>query len=295
MSDDVHLSSVFVNASLDAVWKWIADPASFPTIYPNWTSEVNRDSEGRYQGVAPDGEERFEIVPSLNHEHGVVDFEIKGEDGSVELSRARIYPLKSGGCQIVHLAYRWEGITDSFWEEFKVGTDQDLERAKEVIEGGDGGEAQPQTVEPQSDGAQEPPRAAARHVMVDHVSLGVRDLAASRAFYEAALVPLGFGAIFELEGEAVAFGVSEASEAGGESEDFWIGQSELPVTGVHVAFAAPSREAVDAFHITALQAGGRDNGRPGERPEYHEGYYAAYVLDPDANNVEAVHHSLISG
>ncbi len=68
-----------------------------------------------------------------------------------------------------------------------------------------------------------------------------------------------------------------------------------PVAGFHVAFSASSREAVDRFHAAALEAGGRDNGAPGLRPKYHEGYYGAYVFDPDGNNVEAVHHDVPSG
>jgi catechol 2,3-dioxygenase-like lactoylglutathione lyase family enzyme len=71
--------------------------------------------------------------------------------------------------------------------------------------------------------------------------------------------------------------------------------SERPVAGFHVAFSAPSREAVDRFHAAALEAGGRDNGAPGPRPEYHASYYGAYVFDPDSNNVEAVHHAGPSG
>ncbi len=279
MRDDVHITSVFVDAPSDAVWAWIADPERFPTVYPNWTSEVARTGADCYEGVAPNGD-RFGIVPRLDREHGVVDFEIRNEGGSVELSRARIFPLKSGGCVVVHLAYRWEGVTDEFWEEFKVGTDEDLERAKALIEGG--------TAErPPTDGARGAeagrPGAVVRRVVVDHVTLRVRDLGASRAFYEAALAPLGYGKVFKGE-DAVAFGAEGA-------DDFWIAASEEPVVGVHVAFAAASREAVDAFHAAALAAGGHDNGGPGERPEYHEGYYAAYVFDPDGNNAEAVHHA----
>ena len=74
------------------------------------------------------------------------------------------------------------------------------------------------------------------------------------------------------------------------ADDFSIAESDSPSSGVHAAFASGSREAVDAFHAAALAAGGRDNGAPGLRPEYHEGYYAGSVLDPDGNNVEAVHH-----
>ncbi len=133
-------------------------------------------------------------------------------------------------------------------------------------------------------GAREP---AARRPTIDHVTLRARDLPASRRFYEAALAPLSLGLEFEREG-LVAFG-------SGESGRLIIYASEQPVGGSHVAFSAPSQEAVDHFHAAALEAGGRDNGAPGLRPNYHEGYYGAYVFDPDANNVEAVHHVVPSG
>jgi len=81
----------------------------------------------------------------------------------------------------------------------------------------------------------------------------------------------------------------------GESGRLILYAGERPVVGVHLAFSAPSRETVDAFHAAALEAGGRDNGAPGPRPEYHGGYYGAYVFDPDGNNVEAVHHAVPSG
>ena len=77
-----------------------------------------------------------------------------------------------------------------------------------------------------------------------------------------------------------------------DDQDFWITEQELPAASVHIAFAAPDRETVDAFHAAAVKAGGVDNGRPGLRPHYHSGYYAAFVLDPDGNNVEAVFHGV---
>lgn len=121
--------------------------------------------------------------------------------------------------------------------------------------------------------------------MFDHVALSVRDYDASRAFYEAALTALGYRAYDEAEdeqGKSIGFGDGEI--------DFWIGARE-PLTGtLHIAFRAPNREAVDAFHRAALAAGGRDNGPPGLRPRYHPTYYAAFVLDPDGHNVEAVCH-----
>jgi len=124
-----------------------------------------------------------------------------------------------------------------------------------------------------------------RRVVIDHVSIGVSDLARSRAFYRAALAPLGFEEIgqWSEDSEELAFGPDGL-------DDFAI-SSTYPVNGGgHVAFAADSREQVDGFHATALAAGGTDNGAPGVRPEYSSGYYGAFVLDPDGYNVEAVFH-----
>ena len=117
--------------------------------------------------------------------------------------------------------------------------------------------------------------------LFDHVSLPVRDLARSRAFYERALQPFGVRVVESSLGPGFAID---------DRGDFWIGEQEMAAGSVHIAFAAPDRETVDAFHAAAVEAGGVDNGRPGLRPHYHSGYYAAYVLDPDGNNVEAVFH-----
>ena len=119
--------------------------------------------------------------------------------------------------------------------------------------------------------------------MIDHVGLRVSDYAASKAFYVAALGPLGYEVVLEFEGHAGGLGV-------GGKPDFWIVEGTPPATLVHVAFASPDRPTVDAFHATALAAGGQDNGAPGLRPHYHEHYYGAFVIDPDGNNVEAVCH-----
>ena len=120
--------------------------------------------------------------------------------------------------------------------------------------------------------------------MFDHVGLNVRDYAASRAFYEQALAPLGYTVqmAFE-EWNACAFGRDG-------HPGFWVAQREPYGTGTHVAFAVDDRGAVDAFHAAALAAGGADNGGPGLREHYHPTYYAAFVHDPDGNNVEAVCH-----
>ncbi len=120
-----------------------------------------------------------------------------------------------------------------------------------------------------------------RAAFVDHVTIRVRDLEASRRFYEAAVGAFG-GRAVELESGEVSFGPEG-------SEDLAIAPGE-PSAPIHIAFAAPDLATVDRFHEAALAAGGRDNGGPGLRPQYHAGYYAAYVLDPDGNNVEAVFH-----
>jgi catechol 2,3-dioxygenase-like lactoylglutathione lyase family enzyme len=123
----------------------------------------------------------------------------------------------------------------------------------------------------------------------DHVIIDVDDLAASRAFYEHALAPLGCSVVMEF-GDRCAFG----SESG--RPQFWLAERGGPATtGVHIAFPAASHEAVDTFHRAAVAAGGTDNGVPGLRPQYHPSYYGAFVLDPHGNNVEAVNHGGIFG
>jgi catechol 2,3-dioxygenase-like lactoylglutathione lyase family enzyme len=125
----------------------------------------------------------------------------------------------------------------------------------------------------------------ARRVVIDHLTVGVRDLEQSRRFYRAALAPLGFH-----EFGAWREGVRELTFGVEGADDFAI-SLEYPVgPGVHIAFAAERREQVDAFYAAAIAAGGRDNGAPGIRPHYHANYYGAFVLDPDGHNVEAVCH-----
>ena len=116
--------------------------------------------------------------------------------------------------------------------------------------------------------------------MFDHVTIRVSDFEASKRFYTTVLAALGH----ELSWE-------DAERQLAEWGDFSIAHDRKPSTeNVHVAFAAGSRDEVDAFHRAALEAGFRDNGAPGERAEYHPGYYGAFVLDPDGNNIEAVYH-----
>ena len=117
--------------------------------------------------------------------------------------------------------------------------------------------------------------------MLDHVVVPVSDYARSKRFYEAALGPLGYEPLMEFEGKSGGFGREG-------KPDFWIREGDRTAP-VHVAFAG-DRESVHAFYEAALGAGGSDNGEPGVRPHYHEHYYAAYVRDPDGNNVEVVSH-----
>ncbi len=112
--------------------------------------------------------------------------------------------------------------------------------------------------------------------LFDHVHLRVRDLEASKRFYRAALEALGLGLVRESESAFVA-------------DELYVSADGEPTSGLHIAFQAADRDAVQRFYDAAVAAGGRDNGQPGER-DYHPGYYAAYVLDPDGNNVEAVFH-----
>jgi catechol 2,3-dioxygenase-like lactoylglutathione lyase family enzyme len=118
--------------------------------------------------------------------------------------------------------------------------------------------------------------------MLDHIGLVVSDFAKSKAFFERALAPLGYSCLMEFPG-AAGFGAAG-------KPDFWISQGP-PVKSVHVAFAANDRSVVDAFHRSAVGAGGRDNGAPGLRKEYHPNYYGAFVYDLDGNNIEAVCHN----
>lgn len=120
---------------------------------------------------------------------------------------------------------------------------------------------------------------------VDHVKLPAADLEASRAFYGAALAPFGYKLVYEGE-SSLGFGIGDG---GDDDEPFALRRDDSPNVGTHIAFTASSAAQVDAFHAAALAAGGRDNGAPGERP-YGGYYYAAFVLDPDGHNIEAVYH-----
>jgi len=127
---------------------------------------------------------------------------------------------------------------------------------------------------------------------IDHVSVGVTNMKRSKAFYDAALAPLGMKPIYPVEigGQLVGVGYGEAQQP-----TFWIqlpinGQPASMGNGMHIAFRAATRAAVDAFFLAALEQGGIEDGRPGLRTEYHPDYYGAFVRDPDGNKIEAVSH-----
>jgi catechol 2,3-dioxygenase-like lactoylglutathione lyase family enzyme len=122
--------------------------------------------------------------------------------------------------------------------------------------------------------------------MLDHAGFPVSDYARSKAFYLQALAPLGYALVMEVqqhENDAPAAGFG----ANGKP-DLWIGGEGGLQRPIHIAIAAQDRAAVDAFYRAAIAAGGKDNGAPGLRPHYHPNYYAAFVLDPDGHNIEAV-------
>ncbi len=125
--------------------------------------------------------------------------------------------------------------------------------------------------------------------MIDHTGLNVSDFARSRAFYVAALEPLGYRILMELKPEDTG-GYEGAGFGVPPKPDFWIGKGKPNDPPIHVAFRASSRDIVDRFYKAAMAASGRDNGGPGLRPHYHPNYYGAFVLDPDGHNVEAVCH-----
>jgi len=119
--------------------------------------------------------------------------------------------------------------------------------------------------------------------MLDHISIGVRDIKRARSFYDAALKPLGYACVSDY-GTMLGYGAQQAA--------LWVGETKKPVpadpeSGLHVCFSAPTRASVDTFHAAALKAGGRDNGKPGIRADYGPNYYAAFVVDPDGYRLEA--------
>ena len=120
-------------------------------------------------------------------------------------------------------------------------------------------------------------------MMIDHISIGVRDIGKAKEFYDDALKPIGYACLSSSEG-SLGYGRDAVA--------LWISAAERPVpadekSGLHFCFAAPTRAGVDAFHAAALKAGGRDNGKPGVRTAYGPDYYAAFAIDPDGYRIEA--------
>ena len=124
--------------------------------------------------------------------------------------------------------------------------------------------------------------------MIDHTGLNVSDFARAKAFYRAALAPLGYQVMMELPAAIVPQGAMGMGVP--PKPDFWVGGGVANSPPLHIAFRAASRAQVDAFYKAAMAAGGRDNGAPGVREHYHPNYYGAFVLDPDGHNIEAVCH-----
>jgi len=121
--------------------------------------------------------------------------------------------------------------------------------------------------------------------MFNHISIGIRDIARSKAFYDSALEAIGYRRLSESE-DSLGYGKEEAV--------FWVNLANSPVpddpkSGLHFCFEAPDRDSVARFHAAALAAGGRDNGKPGIRADYSPDYFAAFVVDPDGYRLEPLH------
>ena len=127
--------------------------------------------------------------------------------------------------------------------------------------------------------------------MIDHIGFSVSDYERAKAFYSAALAPLGYTLLREIPAEKTEAGFAAAGFGADRKPDFWIAGEGKLERSVHVAIVAKDRATVDAFYRAALAAGGRDNGAPGLRPQYHPNYYGAFVFDPDGHNIEAVCHA----
>lgn len=134
--------------------------------------------------------------------------------------------------------------------------------------------------------------------MLDHMTFRVTDIARAKVFYSAALQPLGYNLSFEgnFGSNILGFAYPDPSEPDGKKADVWFIDGPSPygstvaTSGCHLAWRAQNRAQVDAFHQAAIAAGGKDNGAPGLRPDYHPNYYGAFVIDPEGNNIEAVCH-----
>ena len=122
--------------------------------------------------------------------------------------------------------------------------------------------------------------------MIDHIGLRVSDFQRSKAFFQAALAPLGYTMMMEFDlpgGKTGGMGVDGMP-------DLWLSQGQAQRPPLHVAFNAANRATVDAFYKAAIAAGGKDNGKPGLRPDYHPNYYGAFIIDPEGHAIEACCH-----
>lgn len=126
--------------------------------------------------------------------------------------------------------------------------------------------------------------------MLDHIGFTVSNLDLSRTFYQRAFAPLGVGLLIEVTEEMTGGHGAHLGFGRDNNPFFWIGTGKAASANVHVALSVEDRATVEAFHAAAIIAGGKDNGAPGLRPDYGPDYYAAFVLDPDGNNIEAVFH-----
>lgn len=120
--------------------------------------------------------------------------------------------------------------------------------------------------------------------MIDHTGINVSNFQKSKELYTKILNPLGYQLLKEFDGFMAGFGVNGKA-------DFWIMQGEVNTPRIHIAFGAKTREMVQAFYTAGIEAGAQDNGTPGLRPHYHPDYYAAFILDLDGHNIEAVCHA----
>jgi catechol 2,3-dioxygenase-like lactoylglutathione lyase family enzyme len=126
--------------------------------------------------------------------------------------------------------------------------------------------------------------------MIDHITLGVRDFARSTTFYDQAFAPRGVRRLFDVPPEHS--GGIKVTGYGDDRPWFWLAEERATTGLMHIALQARTPSEVDAFHAAAIRAGGTCNGPPGLRPHYHQSYYAAFVLDPDGHNIEAVCHTV---
>lgn len=143
---------------------------------------------------------------------------------------------------------------------------------------------------PARSGFASPPPSRLPNPMLHHVSLGAVNIEAAARFYDAVLAPLGYARVWSDlrpggQHQAVGYGPQGAGDKLAIKQ---VGEAVPPIPGFHLAFSAPSRAAVRAFHAAALHAGGKDNGPPGPRPHYGPDYYAAFVIDPEGHHLEAV-------